>query len=44
MPEGFMLYFCIDKANSLMDWFKFMGWEVAEPFLAVGSSDLPLQS
>lgn len=31
MPEGFMLYFRIDKANSLMDRFKFMGPEAGEP-------------
>lgn len=44
MPEGFMLYFRIDKANSLMDRFKFMGPEAAEPFPAVGSSNPPLRS
>lgn len=43
MPEGFMLYFGIDKANSLMDRFKFMGLGAAEPFPAVGSSSPPLQ-
>lgn len=37
MPEGFMLYLRIDKANSLMDWCRFMGPEATERFRAVGS-------
>lgn len=43
MPEGFMLYLRIDKANSLMDWCRFMGPEATERFHAVGSRR-PLQS
>lgn len=37
MPEGFMLHFHIDKANTLMDRFEFMGLEAAEPFPTAGS-------
>lgn len=44
MPEGFMLYFRIDKANSLMDRFKFMGLEAAECFRAIGSSSATVPS
>lgn len=37
MPEGFMLHFHIDKANTRMDRFEFMGPEAAEPFPTAGS-------
>lgn len=37
MPEGFMLHFHIDKANTLMDRFGFMELEAAEPFPTAGS-------
>lgn len=39
-----MLYFRIDKANSLMDRFKFMGLEAAECFRAIGSSSATVPS
>lgn len=37
MPEGFMLHFHTDKANTLMDHFEFMGRGAAEPFPTAGS-------